>query len=294
MKRFFAMILVFVAALVLVGCGEKEFKTDGEFTAFEVGTTYDGAPQVTSVTVTIEKGKIAKFYIDCRQGKVTKDANNKVTAVAWNTKTKKELKEDYGMKDVSAIGKEWYEQAKALEDHFLANGTNLTVDKEGFIQGVAGVSIKDGGYSRLAKKAVDNAKASKFVVFEHGAKYDGTSAITWVELVVEKKKAKSIFIDCRQSTLKADGSGLAWNVKTKKELKFDYNMKPVSEIGKEWFEQAEAIEAQILANGPNSVTVNTDGYITGLAGVSIIDGGYTKLAKAAYKAAGLDASASKK
>ena len=31
--------------------------------------------------------------------------------------TKKELKEGYGMKGVSSIGKEWYEQAQALESN---------------------------------------------------------------------------------------------------------------------------------------------------------------------------------
>ena len=57
-------------------------------------------------------------------------------------------------------------------------------------------------------------------------------------------------------------------------------MKPVSEIGKEWFEQAEALEAFMLEKGPEAVTTK-DGYIDNVTGVSIKDGGYTALTKAA-------------
>jgi major membrane immunogen (membrane-anchored lipoprotein) len=301
MKRFFTMILVLVAALAFAGCQEKEFKTDGEFTAFEV-SVHRGAPMVTSVTVTVKNGKITKYFIDARQGTVTKDAENKITAVAWNEKTKKELGNAYGMKGVGpefkfedgvwtqveggTSKKEWFEQANAIEAQFLAGGVDSVVVTDERISNVAGVTVKDGGYTKLAKEAVANAKAGKVITFEHSLHYNGTANLTWVELVVEKGKAKSLFIDCLQSTLAADGSGLVWNTKSKKELGNDYGMKQASDIGKEWFEQANALEAEILAKGPDAIKV-VDGVITDVAGVSIKDGGYTKLAKAAYKAAGL-------
>lgn len=309
MKKFFTMILVLVAALALVGCGEKEFKVDGEFSAFEV-SVHRGAPMVTSVTVTVQKGKIVKYFIDARQGTATKDAAGKITAVAWNAKTKKELGNEYGMKGVGpefkfeggawtqveggTSKKEWFEQANAIEAFWLANGHDACEVVDERISNVAGVTVEDGGYIKLAAAAVANAKAGKVVVFEHSAHYNGTANLTWVELVVENGKAKSIFIDCLQSTLAADGSGLVWNTKSKKQLGNDYGMKGSSAIGKEWFEQANAIEAEILANGPDAIKVNAEGVITGIGGVSIKDGGYTKLAKAAYKAAGLSTSAAKK
>jgi major membrane immunogen (membrane-anchored lipoprotein) len=338
MKKFFTMILVFVAALALVGCGEKEFKVDGEFSAFEL-SVHQGGPMVTSVTVTVQKGKIVKYFIDARQGTVTKNSEGKITGVAWNAKTKKELGNEYGMKGVGpefkfedgawtqveggTSKKEWFEQANAIESFWLANGHDAVTtvkDAKGDarINNVAGVTLKDGGYTKLAAAAVANAKAGKVIAFEHslqGADPAKTTAqFTWVELVIEKGKIKSIFLDVRQSKVAADGSGLVWNAKTKKELGNEYGMKGVGPEFKfedgawsmvdggtsknEWFEQANAIEAFVLANGVDAVTTvkdaKGDARISNIAGVTLKDGGYISVIKAAMKAAGLDKTASKK
>lgn len=61
---------------------------------------------------TLNGDVITSAYIDAVQAKVNFDAAGKVTSdLTVAPQTKNELKEGYGMKGISPIGKEWYEQA---------------------------------------------------------------------------------------------------------------------------------------------------------------------------------------
>lgn len=321
MKRFFAMIFVFVAALALVACkGEEKFDVDGEFTAFEV-SEHRGGPMVTSVTVTIKNGKISKFYIDALQGSTVKDDAGVITAVKWNEKTKKELKFDYGMKEVGpryefkdgawkvvegkTSEKEWFEQAELLEAKWLKDGVDsltLTKDAEGAerIDNVAGVTLKDGGYIKLAKQAVENARAGKVVVFKTGLSKGGAAEIYFVEATFNKEgKATEVVIDTRQSKVDAE-KGLIWNEKTKQELKYEYKMhynyyKDTLEEGDEgtiegykawlkdnneleWFEQVAKISTDVVA------TQKTAAPADAIAGVTVVTDTYYELIAKAFAA----------
>ena len=320
MKRFFAMIYVFVAALALVACkGGEKFDVDGEFTAFEV-TEHNGAPMVTSVTVTIKNGKISKFYIDALQGSKVEEGEV-ITAVNWNEKTKKELKFDYGMKDVGpryefkdgawkvvegkTSEKEWFEQAELLEAKWLKDGVDsltLTKDADGAerIDNVAGVTLKDGGYIKLAKQAVENARAGKVVVFKTGLSKGGAAEIYFVEATFNKEgKATEIVIDTRQSKVDAE-KGLIWNEKTKQELGFEYRMhysyyqatleegdegtiegykawlKDNNEL--EWFEQVAKISADVVATQKSTAPADA------IAGVTVVTDTYYELIANAFAA----------
>ena len=64
---------------------------------------------------TLNGDVITSAYIDAVQAKVNFDAAGKVTSdLTVAPQTKNELKEGYGMKGISPIGKEWYEQAAAF------------------------------------------------------------------------------------------------------------------------------------------------------------------------------------
>jgi hypothetical protein len=80
-------------------------------------------------------GKITSCFIDASQTNVNFTVEGKLTtALDAAFKTKQELKEEYGMKGASAIGKEWYEQANAL----AAYVTGKTVDE------VKGIAVSEG------------------------------------------------------------------------------------------------------------------------------------------------------
>ncbi len=150
MKRFIIMFVAVFAVFALASCGKKEYQYDGKFIAFETSLNY-GAPQITWVEVTIEKGKVTKYFIDELQ----------TTDGVWNSKTKKELKEDYGMKEVSPIKKEWYEQAQVIEDFFLSDGPDkLPLDEKGDVDTdkLAGASMTADLYVRIANKALSYKK----------------------------------------------------------------------------------------------------------------------------------------
>jgi len=287
MKRFMSVFVIALLSIALLACGKKEFANDGTFLAFEE-SVHDGAAMLTWVEVVVEDGKIKSFNIDALQGKI-EDGKH-----VWNEKSKKELAYDYRMHDPARSMSEedykawlkdnnkleWFEQANLIEEQFLANGV-------GSIDGITGVTIVDGGYSRLAAKAVENAKAGIYTAFEESV-HDGAAMLTWVEITVNSKgKIESYNIDALQGKIE-DGKHV-WNEKSKKELAYDYRMhdpaRSMSEADYktwlkennklEWFEQANLIEAHFLANKAGS--------IDGITGVTIVDGGYSSIAKAAEK-----------
>ncbi|MCR1808828.1 hypothetical protein [Haploplasma modicum] len=276
MKKIVGFIFIAIFAITLASCGSKEYKVDGKFTAFEVSLNRD-TPQITWVEVTVEKGKVTNYFIDARQSKVTTNEESGAKTLAWNEKTKKELKFDYGMTGASEIGKEWFEQAAVIEKFFLEKGPDaLKLDKDGYIEDLTGATVKGGDYQKLAKKALENAKNGIFTDFIVDLN-SGKAQVTWVDVKVEKNKVVSYTIDARQSKL-TDGKTV-WNEKTKKELKFDYGMTGASEIGKEWFEQAAVIEKLFLEKGPDALKLNEKGYIEDLTGATVKGAAYKQLAK---------------
>ena len=109
--------------------------------------------------------------------------------------------------------------------------------------------------------------------------------VTTVYVEIENDAIKGYYIDSRQGLRTGDGTTESpyvwtWNEKTKKELGADYNMIVDSDIDKEWFEQAAAIEAFWLENGIDAMTKDADGYIDNVTGASIRDA-YSAIAKQA-------------
>ena len=293
MKKVFALLFAAVAVLSLAACSEKEFKVDGEFTAFEPGVN-GNAQMVTTVTVKVEKGKIISYNIDARQGKRTEVAGDPVTyTFTWNEKTKKELGADYAMKDVGPgyklvdgawvvegkSQKEWFEQAALIEAKWLADGVDSVTTLEGRIDNVAGVTVKDGSYIKLAKEAVELAKAGKFqTIFTSG------TDLYFASMNVDSKgKVTNLVINTLQS--KIVDNVLVWNEKSKQELGAEYGMKDVGpgykfEAGAwvvdgkcdtEWNDQVAVISNYILDNGYVELK-SIAGRGVSLDGTSLVDG----------------------
>ncbi|MDD4000742.1 MAG: hypothetical protein PHX62_07620 [Bacilli bacterium] len=302
------MVLVAVFSLfALTACKERTYKADGVYTAFSEGLS-NGAPQVTEVSVTIKNDKIESFNIDCLQSVLTKDEEEVITGITFNAKTKKELRYAYRMHGQFALSEEdyidyleendeleWFEQAELLEAHFLANGTSLETDDNGYITNVASVSIADSDYSKLAAEAVANAKAGK--VYSWMAYTSGTQAnIVWAEgNVNDKGVLTSLSLDTLQGNVKENA--FTWNEKTKQELKYAYRMHGHRELSEEdykewleeneeleWFEQANLLSDYVFANGLANVKVATGGTLedapTTLAEVSVTVSHYVEVMEA--------------
>ncbi|MFA6692947.1 MAG: hypothetical protein WCR73_04255 [Acholeplasmataceae bacterium] len=284
MRKVLMLFFVAFAAFTLFGCNSSEYKVDGEFLAYEAQVHTNGTMMVTTVSVTIEKGKIVDFNIDARQSKKTQNPETLAWTFTWNEKTKKELGDAYGMVANGGAIAEWYVQAERIEAFWLENGVDSVTVKDGVIDNVTGVTIKDGGYLALAKEAVELAKEGKF----QSIYCSGTNLYSAHMVVTPKGAIESLMLDTLQMNRASTTSGtFQWNAKTKQELGFEYKMHYgtsgaadltayqawlTANNKLEWFQQANLITDEIIENGwsstvdiPASVTVTTEDYLVVLA-----------------------------
>jgi hypothetical protein len=324
MKKLFVLFVALITLVVVTGCNgntttaapttaaptteapttvePREFAADGEFTAYLVGV-HSNAPMVTTVTVTIENDEIVGYYIDARQGVDTQtagtdtpeDLTDDTWTYVWNAMTKKELGDDYGMVQFGGATAEWYEQAALIEAFWLANGyDSVTSDVDTVIDNVAGVTIKDGGYTTLAAEAVQLAKDGKMQAILCSADdlYIATMTVD----------AEGNFSDLLLDVLQGEPTGatFAWRAETKQELGDEYGMKGAGSYvfvdgawvagtepsTLEWYEQAQLITDYVEANGWNedlAAIAQRGGTIDGttllddLAGVTVRSQSYYDL-----------------
>lgn len=283
----------------------------------------DGNAQVDSVVAAVVvdgDGKIVKCMIDTAQNKMGFTPEGKVI-MNDDFKTKKELKEDYNMKAASGIGKEWYEQAEAMEQYVIGKTADevegIAVDedtKPTDADLLSSVTIKIGSYVEAIAEAARDAKAigtqegdklGLGVVTNMDKSKDATADkdgqcqayTTYVAATTDKDgKITASIIDCTQGTVTFDAAGkitsdLTAGVKTKRQLGDDYGMKEASGIGKEWYEQAAAMEAYMAgktADQVAAIAVNEDSKPTDadlMAGCTMAIGDFqTCIVKAAADA----------
>lgn len=272
------------------------------------------------VAVTVDKdGKVVKAVIDTAQTKINFSTEGKVTSdLTAVYKSKQELKEEYGMGKASKLGKEWYEQANALAEYFVGKTAEeikaIPTDDAGVTTDadlVSSVSIKINDYKAAVEKAIANAQ-------DLGANASdslGLGVLTTIEKSKDAAadaegqtqaystyaastydadgKITSTIIDASQATVKFDATGkistdLTAAVKTKNELGEEYGMKKASQIGKEWYEQAQAFAQYVVGKTADEVAaigMNAEGNATDadlVSSVTVgIDGFIDVVAKAA-------------
>lgn len=238
--------------------GEKEAKAQIDVTAAAVGLDAEG--------------KIVSVSIDTVQNKAEFDKDLQlVTEAGEPVKTKKELKEEYDMKKASPIGKEWYEQMDSLEAWMLGKTVDEVLAME-LTDGVPAVedltstvTIKVEGYLAAVEEAAANSrdvvgaekiglgiKSSLSAKNTRGLKGEETpkvhADVTMSAVAFDKDgKILESIIDTVQGVVEFDAEGkvttdLKEKVRSKKELKEEYNMLKASKIGKEWHEQMTSFE----------------------------------------------------
>lgn len=239
----------------------------------------DGLAEVGSTVVAVlvgQDGKILKCSIDVAQTKINFSKEGKlVTDKTTVFQSKQELKEAYGMKKASSIGKEWYEQADALEAYVIGKTVDevkgIAVTEDGVptvadLSATVTVKIKD--YVAAIEKAVATAQdlgaketdklglgIATNIAKSKDAAADAEGVAqaysTYTALTTDADgKITSILIDSSQGNVKFDTAGvittdLTVAPQSKQELKDAYGMKKASGIGKEWFEQANAFAAYV-------------------------------------------------
>lgn len=296
MRKLIALILSAALLLCCVPAMAEEAAPVKTGLSIITNMTADKQTNINLTAVTVDdNGVITACVIDYIQAKVAVDGTGVITTeLGYNFLSKHEKLDDYGMRPVSTIGKEWFEQAQAFAaycvgktveevkgialnesgypaDADLAAGCTMKVTE--YIAGVedavakaAHIGAKKGDVLKLTQvtvldKAV-NATAEKegnFQVYGHAA------AITLAGDVVS-----SIVIDEVQAAANFDATGaltsdISAEYLTKLEKGDAYGMKPVSPIGKEWFEQSAAFCAYVTGKTLTEATgiaMNESGYPT--------------------------------
>ncbi len=295
MKKVLALGLASVLAVSFAACSKGESSgNDSNTDAAAAKTGYAVISQIQDVeetTLTVDSvcaavlvdadGKIIDCKIDEAQTQPDLATND---GDVTDLRTKLEKQEDYGMKGVSGIGKEWYEQIAAFEEFAkgkTADEITAAVGDDGYASNAdlkAGCTIAVADISKAVVNAVTNAQdlgasstdtlklavstEKNYESNETNLQYDSDYAIVTLN---SEGKITSCVIDASQAKCTiADGKFTVAEgaFSSKKELKEDYAMKTASPIGKEWYEQADAFEKWAIGKTADEITagIGTDGY----------------------------------
>lgn len=251
----------------VVTAGHSAQKTDAKPATAESYTYY------ASVLIDANS-KIVKVWIDAVVHDLTIDDKGAITSdLKALGSTKRELGDKYGMKKASAIGKEWWEQADALEAYLvgktIADIDAAAKDADGkFVDLKASSTFSPTSYIDALKKAVAAAEkatptaATKLgfgtvINTGHSAnaaadKAGKAESYTNIAVVAVDDSGKILdtWIDAVVHDFAFDAKGVITSDfkalgATKRELGDAYGMKKASAIGKEWWEQANALEAYL-------------------------------------------------
>lgn len=247
-----------------------------------------GQANVTMAAVGFDaEGKVVSVTIDTVQSKVQVDEEGKIVSdINEEVKTKKVLKEEYGMVKASEIEKEWFEQMEAFEEWMIGKTadeiknlpvkerdenhknvpdveeltSSVTITVEGYIAAVVeawenAIDIENGATVGLGSQTtVDSSKDAeddKPAIVQANTTMtatafdaDGNVAGTIIDVVQVK-------IEVKDGKIASDKSA---EIKTKHELKEEYGMVKASEIGKEWYEQAEALQEWMVGKSVSEIT----------------------------------------
>lgn len=174
----FAMTAATAALMLSLSAGALAASGLGSVTTMSgTGAEADKAGSVTLNTTMCaleldDAGKITAVSFDIAQNKVGFDATGALTGeLTGEHPTKKELGDGYGMKAASGIGKEWFEQAEALEDWCVGKTVEEVVTMPTYDKGdghhtqvpddvdlKTGCTIDMGSFLNALQKAADNAK----------------------------------------------------------------------------------------------------------------------------------------
>lgn len=301
MKKLSAALLCIAIVACFAGCGGKTDVTEttssaestansnnsssntaktgyAVFSSFsDVEDTELSIDSVCAGVLVDEEERIIDIMLDETQTKPDLDKDNGTVS---DLKTKREKKDNYGMKPASDIGKEWYEQVQAFEKWAVgktADEIKAGVDDEGYASDTdlkAGCTINVSSFIKATVKAVDNARelgASqkdkirlKITVSKSdessdvNLQYDTDFAVVTLD---DDGRITSCLVDSCQAkcTLKnGEFTVDEGDIPTKKELGDDYGMKPASDIGKEWYEQAENFEKWAVGKTADEIKDGVD------------------------------------
>ena len=294
MKKILVFLLSIILIISVVGCDNgrdeaREYRLGIGIVPYVTANTNETAQfgAVVATVVTDSGGKIT----DCEIDEIENTVSIKGGMIDYKTfgedfKTKQQLGDDYGMKEASGIGKEWYEQTDDFCDYVVGMTRDqvlaISLSSDGKAEDSvisAGCTINITNFIKAVVEACDykGAKTFKADDYELGISAisrknggndasGGTRGVLKLEsdicavALTDDHKVLSAIIDTIEPEIEFSETGSVLTPAetvffTKRDLGDNYGMKKVSGIGKEWYEQADAFEEYIV--GLDSVGVKS-------------------------------------
>lgn len=240
---------------------------------------------ITLVAVTVDDaGVIDSCVIDQIKTQIAfNHAGRLTTDPAASFASKNELGEEYGMKQASSIGQEWYQQAQAMAGYAQGKTveqlkglavTELGAPADADLSATVTISIADfvsgietavsqarhlGAHrgDRLTIAALAGSDGSQDA--SAGGEGLAQAQATAAAVTFEDETITSCVIDAVQARVNFSGEGVITTDLTsaqpsKNQLGDAYGMKAASSIGKEWYEQAAAFSAYVTGKTARQVS----------------------------------------
>lgn len=279
MKKHVSLFVAVLLSFLLFSCTQKN-KNESSDTVdqqkkgvFSLGVGF--IPDATGEEVSFggtfaavvidEQKRIVKCFVDELDARPVLENGDSFDKVEYPTKHS--LGEKYGMKGVSAIGKEWFEQADAFAKHCIGKTDRQVLESVGndgkVAELVSSCTVNCDKLSMAVSQAVKAATDPFECEKDFLLGFSASCRITDSQMPTDTEDGKVIF-RCVFSAAVTDTNGKVLNAftdesetnipfdkdgkpkdkdntpVTKRTLGKDYGMQSASKIGKEWFEQIDA------------------------------------------------------
>lgn len=213
-------------------------ESDGDDFSVATGVSYDDSWGITVANIIKKDDQTFKILLD--------------TVHPEGGLSSKEKFDDYGLKDVSSIGKEWWEQVSSFETWAEGNDlSTLNLDDSGHdVDAVTGATINLKNFTDAMENAkTDVAETDGFQV-KTGTSYSDQWGITVVNVIYKDGEVFKVLAD----TVRPDG-GLS-----SKEKFNDYGIKEASSMNKEWWEQIVSFEDWAKDHDVDDLKLDEEGH----------------------------------
>ncbi|MHC1693162.1 MAG: hypothetical protein AB9828_09065 [Sphaerochaetaceae bacterium] len=296
---FLSALMVF-AVLWLVGCGKEAASATSSVAALPPSA----APVVTAPVASSAAPAVAATYQDgvyfamddafassgWKETVTITVKNGKITAADWNGVNvnggvDKKTYDKAGKYNMVKFGKaqaEWYQQAIKAEAYLIQTQDPLAIsykDDAGHTDDIAGVSVHVNTFFQLAAKALAIGPVGRGQ-YQDGAYFaiDGDFASSgWKEYVA------LTVVNGRIASVNWNGVNKTGDIKKAFDKAGNYNMVKFGKAQAEWYQQAEKVEAYLMATqDPLAISYKDDaGHTDDIAGVSVhVNSFYALVAKA--------------
>ena len=170
-----------------------------------------------------------------------------------NGKSSKELHDNYGIKPMSTLGKDWWEQVAYYENWVVEHGIDsVKTDKNGHalnVDLISGATINVAELSEAVNNALNGITEAESYTIKTGTSYNTVWGLYIANVIFNDEKIYKVLLD-----------RLSNNGEDSKEKYDNYGIKPSSSINKDWWEQVAYYEDWVLKNGIEAVKYDSNGH----------------------------------